>query len=434
MAKILLSHVLNRRALSVISACVLLMTAGCAQHTHYSSDVNHSDVDKSQVFYGQSLMVDEKAAVIAQAFRADRNDPYCLSSETYGYAAEYYTDQPLLTASLSHLPPKHAGNRLSSLLPLSPGDLISVEIENGEGFTGNYVLDNAGLLSLPIVAPIEALGKSPQTLAKDIERVLVRGGIFLPATALVSVRVLQLAAIDVPVRGAVFQPGRVQINAVNPYSKNDIRTVSEGDFSTKRLVSEALRAAHGVRPDAKLDHIIVVRDGWQIQVDLSGILTGQPVEDFALISGDQVIVPSAGCFQPHLVKPSQITPKGFRVFMSNLIDSAHSNASAAVGRYSTNLPYGTKLLQAAVSANCIGGKAWTNAPRKVVLASVHPVTQKTQVIERSVEELLRGANRESINPFLMPNDSLACYDSTVTNFRDVASTLKELVSPVALFF
>lgn len=154
-----------------------------------------------------------------------------------------------------------------------------------------------------------------------------------------------------------FQPGRVTINSALPEQVMEERIGASGDYSNQRLLSEAIRAAAGIRPDAKLDQVILIRQGWQIEADLSGILTGQPVKDYALIAGDQVIVPSTGCFQPHLVRPSQITPKGFRVFMSNLIDSAMSNSNAAIGRFSSNLPYGTRLLQAAISANCVGGKA-----------------------------------------------------------------------------
>ncbi|MCO4798186.1 MAG: polysaccharide export protein, partial [Colwelliaceae bacterium] len=123
---------------------------------------------------------------------------------------------------------------------------------------------------------------------------------------------------------------------------------------------------------------------------------------------------------------------GFRVFMSNLIDSAGDNASAAVGKYATNLPYGTRLLQAAISANCVGGKDWTNAPRRIVLASKNPITGETQVIERSVEQLLIMPSEGNINPYLMPNDAVACYDSDITNFRDIAKTVVDFVIPFKL--
>ena len=57
------------------------------------------------------------------------------------------------------------------------------------------------------------------------------------------------------------------------------------------------------------------------------------------------------------------------------------------------------------------------------------MTGEYQVIERSVEELMRQAHNEVQNPFLMPNDAVACYDSDVTNIRDIASFMMEVISP-----
>ena len=67
-----------------------------------------------------------------------------------------------------------------------------------------------------------------------------------------------------------------------------------------------------------------------------------------------------------------------------------------------------------------------------MLASVNPVTRQTQVIERSVEQLLRQSFRDDVNPYLMPNDALTCYDSDVTNLRDVAGALLDVIAPFKL--
>lgn len=420
----------TQATLSRILVLVLCFSIlGCAHQID-----NDVDSTSQHPFYGQvngegDLFTQQSVPSNVFASRS-----YCVDRETFAAPLNYRVDKPILGNVPSQVPFAANANFTPTTLPLSPGDMIDVMIENGEGFNGRYVLDNNGLLIMPIIQPISATGVSAEVLSDSIAAALIRQQIFKPATALVSVKVVHLASLEIPVTGAVFQPGRVSINGKNDYTKTDQRIVAFGDYSNKRLLSEAIRAASGVRPDAKLDQVILVRGGWHIEVDLSGILSGQAVKDYPLIAGDEVIVPSTGCFQPFLVKPSQITPKGFRVFMSNLIDSALSNSSAAVGRYSTNLPYGTRLLQAAVSANCVGGKEWTNAPRTVVLASVNPITRETQVIERSVEQLMRSANRESINPYLMPNDAIACYDSDVTNLRDVARAFFDLVSPLALIF
>ncbi|GAC27050.1 polysaccharide biosynthesis/export family protein [Brumicola pallidula] len=414
--------------ISVIMTVLIL--SGCAQQQHSLEVIEN----RSGEFYGErnkNGYLFTQQSVAQNVFSATLN---CDARQDFAAPLNYRVDKPILSSASTQAPRPIANIRARNALPLSPGDLIEVTMEYGEGFSGNYVLDNLGLLSLPIIDAIDASGLSPRELSERIELALIKSGIFRPAMATVHIKILHLAAIQIPVTGAVFKPGRVLINKTHANAEMDQRVVADGDYSNMRLLSEAIRGAHGVRPDAKIDQIILIRQGWQIEVDLTGILSGVPVHDYPLIAGDQVIVPSTGCFQSYLVRPSQITPKGFRVFMSNLIDSAQSNSSAAVGRYSTNLPYGTKLLQAAVSANCVGGKEWTNAPRKVMLASVNPITNETQVIERSIEQLMRHANRDDINPYVMPDDAIACYDSGVTNLRDVAKTIVDLLTPFTLLF
>lgn len=411
----------------LLCSCLTFLISACSQTHSHGVPKN-----ESTVFYGDNS---EKGVHFEQQRPPERLfavDKSCTGRTEFAAPVNYRADKIM---SLPTSPVVLNTPEQTSLndLPLSIGDLVEVVMEQGDGFNGRYVVSPAGTIKLPLIEPILAAGLTPSLVAEKLQMALIRADIFRPATALVSLHVLNLAAVEVSVSGAVFQPGRVLINHQRANNLMKERTAAFGDFSVKRLLSEAVRAASGVRPDAKLDQVVLIRNGWQVEVDMTGILTGEPVSDYSLIAGDRVIVPSTGCFQAHLVRPSQITPKGFRVFMSNLIDSAESNSSAAVGRYSTNLPYGTRLLQAAVSANCVGGKEWTNAPRKVMLASKHPITGETQVIQRSVEQLMRLASREDMNPYLMPNDAVACYDSDVTNMRSVANAITEIVSAFRLF-
>ena len=55
---------------------------------------------------------------------------------------------------------------------------------------------------------------------------------------------------------------------------------------------------------------------------------------------------------------------------------------------------------------------------------------KTEVIQRAIEELVRSADRDSMNPFLMPDDAIACYDSAVTEAREMATTLQTILVPI----
>ena len=423
----LFNQIVNYQRITMILVLIItLLQQGCARHSSETMD------DSAIRFYGIPSdngddFVHEEAA----------NNVYSsgLSCEMFkdsGAALNYRTDKPLNFSTLNMKATAKNDPVLAQGLLLSPGDLVEVLIEDGEGFNGRYIIDNAGYLKLPIVGVIPAGGDTTTTLEENIELALVRAEIFQPANASVTIYVLNLSSIEVAVTGAVFQPGTVIINKKPVGIQNSEHLAAYGDYSNTRLLSEAIRAASGIRPDAKLDQIILIRKGWQVQIDMTGMLSGNLVNDYPLVAGDRVIVPSTGCFQAHLVRPSQITPKGFRVFMSNLIDSAGDNSSAAIGRFSTSLPYGTRLLQAAVSANCVGGKEWTNAPRRIVLSSNNPITGETQVIERSVEELMTMPNKARINPYLMPNDAVACYDSNITNYRDIAKTITELLIPIKL--
>lgn len=417
----------NLKVISLLSIYFFAFTlSGCANHSS-------STIDKSeQRFYGLPTdsgddFIHEQPAQNVYAMSLN-----CKKFKNTGAALNYRTDKPI---DLNSPFIKATGQNdpiLAQGLLLSPGDLIEVIIEDGDGFNGRYIVDNAGYVKLPLVGLIDAGGDTANTLEDKIELALIRAKIFQPANANVTIYLLNLSSIEVAVAGAVFSPGTVTINKKPLGVQNEEHLAAFGDFSTKRLLSEAIRAASGIRPDAKIDQILLIRKGWQVQVDMSGMLSGNLAKDYPLVAGDRVIVPSTGCFQDNLVRPSQITPKGFRVFMSNLIDSAGSNSAGAVGRYSTSLPYGTRLLQAAVSANCVGGKDWTNAPRRIVLASKNPITGETQVLERSVEELMTMPNKAKINPYLMPNDAVACYDSTFTNYRDIAKTITEIIVPFKL--
>jgi hypothetical protein len=143
-------------------------------------------------------------------------------------------------------------------------------------------------------------------------------------------------------------------------------------------------------------------------------------------------VRGTGRFDPGLVAPSAITPPGIRVFLSNLTVPATGNAISAVGKEASSLPYGSRLLTAAVSANCVGGVNATSASRHVVLVRTDPVSGREQALERPIHELLQAPHRDDLNPYVMPNDGVACYDSGVTNLRDIARTIAEILLPISL--
>ena len=177
-----------------------------------------------------------------------------------------------------------------------------------------------------------------------------------------------------------------------------------------------------MRPDADLSRVQVIRGGQRLQFDLRNAVRGQAFPDPVLISGDRVEVPSRGCFQDTLMVPSSVTPPGVKVFLSNLSETALANAPAAVPD-AREMRYGTRYLQAVFGLNCVGGSKLTNANRRAVLFSRNPMTGESIVIDRSIESLLRRADRDEFNPYILPEDAMACYDSSVISLKNLAAVL-----------
>ncbi len=333
--------------------------------------------------------------------------------------AERCRDEPVPSGLTAAQP------RNLALLPLSSGDLIRVTMPGEEAPNGNYKVDSDGSVSFTGVGKVPVSGRSVEQVEADLAAKLVSAGLFRRGHAHPIVRLLDRDQVRVMVSGAVFSPGQVTINE-RPQQPDSARQSAAGDHAIGRNLSVALSHASGVRPDADVAHIEVQHAGERHLIDLSGFLDGRPVNDIALVDGDVVSVPSRHCFQAKLARPTPITPPGVRVYMSNLTQPASNNASSGIGRDQSNLPYGTRLLQALFSANCVGGAKMTNAHRTALLMSANPETGETEVIEREIEALVRRPDRDLYNPVILPNDAIACYDSGVTNIREVLRSLGDL--------
>ena len=335
---------------------------------------------------------------------------------------------PLTTAAL---PASLQALEYSEVI-LAKGDSVRIDVADGEEFSGPTTVNIDGTISLPFMGQIRAAGRSQQQLREVIEVSLVKGGFFPSGTAHVSVTPLAWAQIQVAVSGAVFEPGRGHINEFNAEKISPVVMASNGDGSRMRFIDAGIRSAAGVRPDADLTAVQLTRNGQTHTLDLSGVVTGAATPDIALMNGDSIHVPSTGCLEAGLVRPSVLTPAGIRIFVSNLTQPALGNSQAAVGKHSTELPYGSRLMDAAVSGNCVGGAVASNAGRSIVLISKNPITGREEVIGRDIGDLMAGVNDQGINPYLMPNDAVACYDSAVTNVREVARTVTDILTPLTL--
>jgi polysaccharide biosynthesis/export protein len=312
----------------------------------------------------------------------------------------------------------------------SAGDRFNLQVPGAQEYNGDYAINADGKIILPFAGEVPAVGLTNKDLTGAIERAFVRAKLFQAEGFKVAVRPVQYSAVNVSITGAVFLPGRYQIgNREN--DKGDRGIGKFGDNPLDRSVSSVVRSANGVRPDADISRIKLVRGGKTMLLDWTGAMTGTIVDDVPLIDGDHIEIAETGCFQSALMRPSQLSPPGIRLFLSNLSEPSRNNAGAAISRDSTSVPYGTRFLAALVSAGCVGGIIPTNARRHAILISRNPKTHRTEVIQRSVEQLVLSADRDEINPYLMPDDAIACYDSDVTASRDIASMIQQFIVPRA---
>ncbi|MGH1466399.1 MAG: polysaccharide biosynthesis/export family protein [Cognatishimia sp.] len=314
---------------------------------------------------------------------------------------------------------------------LTRNDLVDIRISDDEDLTGRYVISRDGTIKLPFLPPINAQGRSGPEVEWLLKEALVRAGLYDDAPP-VSVRVADLASVTVGVSGAVFEPHQIEIGGVSGDQVDNNRAQALGASTEARNLSAALRAAGGIRPDADISAVELRRQGQVYKLDLRGVFEGQNMVDVMLLTGDTIRVPSRRCFQDDLMRPSPISPPGVTMFLSNLTQPATANAPAAIGRDVREMPYGTRYLQAVVDANCVGGSRISSAHRSAILMSRNPQTDVSVVIERDIENMLRRADRDDYDPYILPGDAIACYDSTVTNVAEAARVLGLITVGAAL--
>ncbi len=310
---------------------------------------------------------------------------------------------------------------------IGPGDRLKLSISgDADVLSGSYVVGANGQLVLKGLAPFDVAGQRLATVEQLVRQALLDHGFIQDIAGNVTLAQAEAAGVRVSVEGAVFEPGLVRAGErASEMRSATIDHPASGDFNTGRTLSTALRAAAGLRPDAAARSIYLVRGEMYAVVDVTPAFTGGVPADPQLAAGDRIIVPSTSCFNPDYVRPSSVTAPGIRIYLSNLA------RPAAPGTSDSGVPYGTRLLQGLVLANCVGGSAM-NAGRQAVLISRNPITGRPVVITRSVEGLVRGADRDSLNPFFMPGDAVACYDSRAMALVDVVGVIGSMLSPAML--
>lgn len=316
---------------------------------------------------------------------------------------------------------------------IGPGDRLKLTVSgDSDRLTGQYVVAANGRLAIQGLPEIVAVGQPRAAVERELRSALINARLVRDVAGNVMLTQAEAAGVQVSVEGAVFEPGLVRAGErASEVRATTVDHPATGDFNVGRSLSTALRAAGGIRPDAAAQTVYLVRGDTYAMIDVTRAFTGGVPADPQLAAGDRIIVPSAGCFKADYVRPSSVTAPGVRVYLSNLSRPAASNAASAIGRDSTSFPYGTRMLQGLVSANCVGGSA-LNAGRKAVLISRNPVSGQSVVIARKIEEMVRDSGRDAMNPYLMPGDAIACYDSDAMTFVDAVGVVGSLLGPAVL--
>lgn len=168
----------------------------------------------------------------------------------------------LIIASLCLLEPSGAGAQTAGedILYLHPGDAIRLEIWREEDLTGEFMVDEAGRVVLPLLGPRVVVGQ-PFDVIRD--GLLEEFGEQLRNP---SIRIVPLRRVSV--LGEVRDPG---LYAVDP-------TISLGDV---------VALAGGATSAGDLSRIRLVRDGHTIA---TGLRSSADMQAMDIRSGDQVVV------------------------------------------------------------------------------------------------------------------------------------------------
>ena len=142
-----------------------------------------------------------------------------------------------------------------------PGDVVSLEVWREEDLTGEFLVDQHFLVTLPLIGELHVRGETELSLRERV-RLLMQAEIINP-----SIQVLVLKRVRV--LGAVIEPGIFHVDA----------TMS---------VADALASAGGRTPTAQPGAVTLRRGGELIEID---VFEDARLSDLAVRTGDELLVP-----------------------------------------------------------------------------------------------------------------------------------------------
>lgn len=201
---------------------------------------------------------------------------------------------------------------------LGSGDQIAITVFGYEEFEGSRVVLPDGTISIPLLGPIRASGKTTESLSRELTNQL-SSYLVNPA---VDVSLTVLRPVVVNIAGEVHRPGPVQLSSLT-----DVRTRVDTNSritssSTSPTLSTALGAAGGVRSTADIRRVILQRSlpgdkTESVEINLwSAIWSDDVAADPILRDGDSIFIPEITDgteFDSRLVATSTFAPDTIQV-------------------------------------------------------------------------------------------------------------------------
>jgi polysaccharide export outer membrane protein len=209
--------------LPIIAAMIALALSGCMQ-TAGPVAVAQPSSDLDYMAYGQPY---RPAAVVAVdpggggAISALRNSFASASPPPYAYAPA-----PVAYVAAASVPVSY-----DTAYRLDAGDKLRVVVYGQEGLTNTYAIDAGGSITMPLIGPVPARGRTPASLAAEISAKLRNGYIREPSVA-----------VEIEAYRPFFILGEVAAPGQYPYVPN-------------MTVESAVAIAGGFSPRARRDAV-----------------------------------------------------------------------------------------------------------------------------------------------------------------------------------
>lgn len=176
-------------------------------------------------------------------------------------------------SSASYIPaPENAENDAQEA-SLGPGDVFEVRVFGQPDLTGTYKVGRDGSIQFPFLGTVQAGGKEPEALARDLAKALEDGGYL--RSPQVTVFLEQSNSKRLSVLGAVTKPGTFPM-------------------VPGMTVIQAISQAGGFSPLADKDGTVLTRKVdsklERFRIPVSDITRGA-VQDIPLYAGDIIFVP-----------------------------------------------------------------------------------------------------------------------------------------------